>query len=197
MLYLGIDQSLSSPGIALLGNDGALLVADSLRVVELRGGERLSKIAAFISQTLRNAEQRLTLGAEGITACMEGPNLNAQNPQVLFDLGECAGAIKALLWEHCLLSPTIVAPTQLKKFATAKGTADKTEVLHAVKTFYGHDFGKKDDIADAYVLARIAYCITTEKFVRRCEADVVYTLKGTTVKTGRKPRVKVFRTENL
>ncbi len=195
MLFLGIDQSLSRPGIVVLDAEGALLFGECLSVsAKLRGGERLCAITGFVQHCFFLVDPS---NRADFKYCMEGPNLNAPNPQVLFDLGECAGAIKSYIYDFKAITPTIVAPTQLKKFATDKGLADKDAVLHAVKKNWGHDFGTQDDIADAYVLARIAYCMTTEKFDRRCEADIVYALLGVTPKAPRKPRAKNYRNENL
>ncbi len=196
MLYLGIDQSLAKPGVVILDAEGALLLAECLSVgAKVRGGERLSLITSFVMGCLHRVDPS---NRADFRYCMEGPNLNAPNPQVLFDLGECAGAIKSCIYDYQSVSPTIVAPTQLKKFATDKGHAEKEDVLHSVKTNWGHDFGKQDDIADAYVLARIAYCMVTEKFDRRCEADITYALLGVPgIKKAPKSRPKNYKSENL
>jgi Holliday junction resolvasome RuvABC endonuclease subunit len=130
---------------------------------------------------------------------MEGPNLNAQDPETLFALGECSGAIKCVLSDCRGIHPEVVPPSLLKKFATSNGLADKDKVLHAVKTNWGQDFGDEDDIADAYVLAKIAWAMKHEKFARRCEADVVYKLLGRDAKraTSTKRRPRLNKTENL
>lgn len=198
MLFLGIDQSLRRPGVAVLDDGGRVIVADALSVSEaLSGGAALDTICRFVLNTLR----RGFYNHEGpIKACIEGPNLNAPNPQTLFALGEVSGAIKAALWAEHYVVPTVVAPGQLKKFAGVKDQSDKAKVLHAVKTLWGEDFGDEDDVADAYVLARIALAMSKETFDRRCEADVAYALLGTGDKPPVKPRKKralVRKTENL
>lgn len=48
-----------------------------------------------------------------------------------------------------------VAPTSLKKYCTGSGRASKTEMVKAVRANWGLTTAK-DDIADAYALARIA-----------------------------------------
>lgn len=82
-------------------------------------------------------------------------------------------AVHDVLHEACG-PPLIVAPTAVKKFATGKGTAPKDTVMLAVYKKWGAEFAS-NDLADAYVLARIARA-ATEGADLGYEADVIAAL---------------------
>src|SRR5690625_5242216 len=50
---------------------------------------------------------------------------------------------------------TIVAPSQVKKFATGKGNASKDNMLLPIYKNWGYEH-ESDNVRDAYVLAQIA-----------------------------------------
>jgi len=175
MLYLGIDQSLTSTGLAILSPVSAEPVV--LRTVEpksLRGGARLAFIRKTISECLA--------GRSIAQAAMEGYNYGAGAGQ-LFELGEVGGIVKCLLAE--LDIPLIsVAPSQLKKFVAHKSSADKDEMMAAVKDKWKLDI-RQDDMADAYGLARVASVYASGISIYRPELEVVQSLK--------KPSEAVFK----
>jgi hypothetical protein len=187
MLFVGIDQSLTHPGIAILNDEEKLVVSDVLSVgTKLRGSERLSAIGEFTRKRIEQAIEDQGLHSD-LRGCIEGPSLGSIHRE--FDLGEVSGVVKSVCW-MLGLDLIVVAPTQLKFFATGHGLhgnsqgnprASKDAVLHAVKIYWSHDFGKDDNRADAYVLARIAWAMHHRKFKRRCEADVVVKLSGPSV----------------
>lgn len=202
MLFIGIDPSLSRTGIVVLNEKAKLLHASALSVGEAaRPAQRLRLLQSALGTVLDSLDTTSNVINGDRRVCIEGPNLNAPNPATLFALGECVGVIKASLRGLGDHEPVIVAPVQLKKFATNKTgqNADKAAVLHAVKTTWDQDFGDEDDIADAYVLARIAWAMNSEAFKRRCEADVVYALLGRSAEKAKKrpPRLRERRTDNL
>jgi Holliday junction resolvasome RuvABC endonuclease subunit len=185
MVFIGIDQSLSAPGVAVVDGSGQMLAATTLSVSKsLRGGQRLSWIVSGVQDFLTFW---LPPGGDVKGIAIEGPNLNAPNPLTLWALGEISGALRASLFDHFQVEPTVIAPGQLKAFVTGNGAAKKDAMLHAVKTAWGHDFGDDDNRADALGLARFARGIAlsqlvelegTPVFGRRCEADAVYKFLG-------------------
>lgn len=75
-------------------------------------------------------------------------------------LGELSGTIRlAMLFSEIVAEnaqyPLKVPPPMLKKYATDKGNAKKNEVMLGVYKRWGQEFAD-DNMADSYVLARIA-----------------------------------------
>ncbi len=196
MLFIGIDQSLTAPAVAIVDEAGHLLGAVTLSVSKsLRGAQRLSWIVDQVDLYL---DITLPLGGIVTGIAIEGPNLNAPNPLTLWALGEISGALRANLYAHFLMEPTVVAPGQLKAFVTGNGAAKKDAMLHAVKTDWGQDFGDDDNRADAMGLARFARGLAlaklpNPKFERRCEADAIYKFLGAAALKAR-PTSKARRT---
>jgi Holliday junction resolvasome RuvABC endonuclease subunit len=192
MIFLGIDQSLTKPGITILNEDAGIIISRSVSVSKsLRGAARLM----FIADALREDLSWPCSQHEAGVGCIEGASFGSFHRE--FDLGEVSGVVKLVAFELGLDLIT-VAPTQLKLFATGKGNhantqtnpkAGKAAVIHGVKTEWGVDFEKDDDAADSYVLARIAWAIHTKKFTKRCQADVVMKLLQPVEKKSTKHKV--------
>lgn len=187
--FVGIDQSLTHPGIAIVDDQGRLVHARTVSVGRLsRGAPRLDEIYRAIHSDMLKALSEVKACYAG--AAVEGFSAGSTHRE--FDLGEVSGLVRWALYHDWSLDPTVVAPTSLKLFATGKGHATKEEVLHAVKTVWGQDFGKADDTADAFVLAQIACAMQGDyRFTRRSQADVIQKLHDGPVK---RPRVR--RTTN-
>lgn len=65
-----------------------------------------------------------------------------------------------------------IAPTSLKKFATGKGHAQKNMIMmHCLKNWKFE--AKSDNVADAYVLARMARCLTGQDTPNAFQARVL------------------------
>jgi crossover junction endodeoxyribonuclease RuvC len=190
MLYLGIDQSLQSPGLAIVDEQGKAIQVSHLSVSEKkRGVERLATIVAWVTTNVRlSIAQQGCLVAQG---CLEGYSVNSSNRP--YDLGEISGAIRVALYQELGLVLTVVEPTRLKKFATGKGIATKEEVIHAVNTEWKASLHQTDE-ADAYVLAQIAKAMSTQSFTRRCQAEVVRDLLNPPRK---RRRLRTTPTKNL
>lgn len=147
MLFLGIDQSLNHPGLVVIDDGGAVRVAAALKVSEkCKGAARLAALRAFYRDHL--TAPIYELGA------LEGPSLDSTHRE--FDLGEASAVAKlAVYFATGSKEPVVVAPMQLKKFICGTTGATKQDVIDAVKQTYGFTTGN-DNIADAFVLARIA-----------------------------------------
>jgi crossover junction endodeoxyribonuclease RuvC len=75
--------------------------------------------------------------------------------------------------------PVLVAPQQLKKFAAGNGNARKDMIPKEVFKRWGVDFNDPN-LAEAYVLARIAYACHVEPEMTKFQAEVVKALAGRT-----------------
>jgi len=175
-LYLGVDQSLQRPGLALVDSAGTVVHTATTRVGEkLRGAKRLEALVRFLHSEIDEwpkARWQLT--------AMEGPSLNSTHRE--FDLGEASGVIRLALYRILVVEPLIVAPSQLKLFATGRGGADKTEVMNAVNQQWGVAL-TDDNEADAVVLAQIARAVHQRtRCATRKQAEVVAALSASDAK---------------
>lgn len=165
-VYVGVDQSLTEPGMAVLSDTGEVVFAASFPSGKLRGGSRLHWIAERITDSIPH--NSCVAGS-----CLEGPSLDSMHKE--FDLGEVSGVVKATLYSLGP-EPLVVAPASLKVFTTGNSSAFKEDMINAVKEFWGYDPGGNDNVADALALARVAYAVGTNKVGRRCEADTLVAL---------------------
>lgn len=166
--FVGVDQSLNEPGLVVLSEDGALVVAAALKVVaRCRGAQRLHTLASWYDAHLPN----VSYGG----AAMEGPSLGSEHRE--FDLGEASGIAKHRLYVGTGVDPLIVAPLQLKKYIAGTTGARKEDVMNAVKSRYGFSTDN-DNIADAYVLAQVARHLTLDiRPPTRAAAEVIAALR--------------------
>jgi len=163
-VFLGIDQSLTGTGLCLLSPQGEIVTSVTITPDALRDGERLAFIKRGVVSLLSGVEH----------AAMEGYSYNSTGH--VFELGEIGGVIKVLLVESC--TPYVVVPPVLvKKFATGTTSADKRKMLEAAVRL-GHDFGNRDDEADAFFLAHIARAYAKNTAQRRYEMEVLHTLRS-------------------
>jgi crossover junction endodeoxyribonuclease RuvC len=168
-LYLGVDQSLQRPGLALVAPDGTVVYTAITKVGEkLRGAERLGAIYRFIADTLTSRNGRV------LHAAIEGPSFGSVHRE--FALGEVSGVVRFTIYHLSAVEPLIVAPSQLKLFASGYGAANKDDVLNAVNRQWGTAL-TDDNEADAVVLAQIARAVHQRiRCQTRAQAEVVHAL---------------------
>lgn len=158
-IYIGIDHSLSGTGVAILGDKGGLLCLETLKS-ESQGASVRMRVWRFRGLADSVAEliaRYLTGGVSVGVCCCEQYSFgsNKAHHSAIIESGyEVRSRLVALVAGGLLE----VAPTTLKKFACGKGNADKSAVVSAMTKKHGVEFGN-DNEADAYALARVAYCI--------------------------------------
>jgi Holliday junction resolvasome RuvABC endonuclease subunit len=115
---VGLDLSLTGTGIASIGEHGF----DAIETIKtpkakIEGHERLHRIL--------NAVTGHTFGADLVV--VEGPSFGSQG-NALHQMGGLWWLVTHRLWSTSV--PYIIAtPSQVKKFATGSGTADKDRVI--------------------------------------------------------------------
>jgi crossover junction endodeoxyribonuclease RuvC len=150
-IVLGLDPSLTGFGFVALDPDRDLFEAWLYKSPN-RGVERLKDIRTWLH------EKSLTLVTAGFTildAAVEDTVLASHSA---IALGELSGLVRMFCLENLEASaqyPLKVPPSVVKKFATGRGNAKKSEVLLSVYKKWGVEF-HDDNLADAYVLARVA-----------------------------------------
>lgn len=151
--YCGIDQSYT--GFAVVHyNPETGEHRDSVKAFKAKGVHRLEDISGHLHGVVdRNV---CHIAMEGYANGMKfGREL----------AGELGAIVKMTLYEAFPTDdrgyPTIIPPTSVKKYATGKGTAKKQEMLLAVYKKWDVEY-HNDNLADAYVLARMAAAIAHE-----------------------------------
>lgn len=186
MIYVGIDPSLTSPGFAVLNEDGSPRGVFNLVTRDLRGGERLEAIYDWAMSHFPMSGELL----EG-RAVIEGYAINAQNRP--FDLGEAGGVFRLVLAQN-RIPYTVVPPALVKKFVTGNGQATKERVQECTKRNWGFSFVQEDQ-CDAYVMGRIARALHLNRAENPAELAVIQKISGVRVAKTRPPRTS--RTHNL
>ena len=145
---VGIDQSLTGTGLALLLNDKVILPPEAPRYhttkikPTVRGVHRLMYIEEVVNRWIPSDTDLVLM--EGYAFAAHGQ---------AFGLGECGGIIKRCvhLKDKRLI---VVAPGTLKKYVTGSGAAKKNVMLLQAYKKFGVSFDE-DDECDAYCLARL------------------------------------------
>ncbi len=189
-LIIGIDPSLTSTGIVVLrGNKVELAVTTK------------NKPALGTIDRVRLIYERIVCVAESLTdgekwqapdlIVIEGFSYGSKGRSV-FDIAYLGWRIREEL-ERLRTEDGIpwleVPPSQLKKFATGQGNANKEIILQQVYKRWGVEFSDNNQ-ADAYVLAQIgrAYLGGMDDLAA-FQLEVIANLKGE--KPKKKPRKKV------
>jgi len=144
--FLGIDPSLTNSGLVFI--DDSYAIIDMIKFnVSATGVERLFHLQNKLLEVL---DKYTTIRQ----ICVEGPALRETGR--IFDLGQWAGILYLELYKRGIHF-TVVAPLQLKKYVSAigKNQGKQVVILDVFKNF-GEEI-RDNDLADAYVLARIAH----------------------------------------
>jgi crossover junction endodeoxyribonuclease RuvC len=148
MLILGIDQSYSGLATTYLHDKQINTAVKAFPPAKYGTGvKRLWEIQEYIQSTL----DPFTMVDPDIV-CIEGYAYGSKFGREL--AGELSAAIRLALWEMKIENILIVAPTLVKKFATGKGNASKTEVIAGIRKKWNY-ITDNDNIADSFTLAKV------------------------------------------
>lgn len=150
--YIGIDPSLTCTGVALLDAHGSLITTLPIRMTDKKKVDDSVRLFALRQQLmviLGNCQTRpIGYAVEGYPFGVRGKGLISR--------AEWVGIIKATMFEAGIPG-VIVNPMTLKMFASGVGAGGKEGVLAACERYYGVDLSKKEDEADALMLACMAF----------------------------------------
>lgn len=140
--FLGIDPSATCTGLSIVDSSGAALRVKAIEPKKLRDSERLAYIQAQLNEFIADTP---------IAGCvMETPSYGSTHKE--FILGEVLGVIKLTLHSHGI-KLVGAAPTQLKKFMTGSGSANKSKMVEEAQlTGCPSD---KEDICDSWAAALV------------------------------------------
>ena len=178
--YIGIDQSLTSTGIAVVR--GTEAYCDLIQPPDkLRGVARLAHIRDQVKAFL-------TVHGPCAHACIEGPSHGSTSRKD--DLGQLRGVLLLSLYDWNIHT-TIIAPTVLKKFGARRGDVSKDRMLLTAEKEFGLILGKQDDLADALWLAKLAQALHEDIKLTRPQLEVVYGIRNP------KPKKRTIRTPQV
>lgn len=145
-IYIGIDPSLDGTGICIIDLNYEIIHTEKLSTPTF-GVERLFHLENKLLSILEHYPELSYASIESGAFRETGR---------LFDLGEWSGVIKLNLFKQNV--PIIkVAPLQLKKYISGVGkNLGKETIMLDIYKHYGLEI-RDNDIADAYVLSRIAH----------------------------------------
>lgn len=151
MTWIGIDPSLSGTAIAIIDDAGGVRVDRCSTEPTATHAETVARLDRIERWARRHLEAARVSGGEVLVA-IEGPAFGRSDGKA----HERAG----LWWRlytrasmYTRVAPLVIAPAQLKIYATGKGNADKDAVLLAVARRYPQFEGRSNDEADALILA--------------------------------------------
>lgn len=171
-MYLGIDQSLRSSGLAVVSEKQEIVCLGEVAPGKLTGVTRLAHIRSALRDHLA-AEPDIKFAA------MEGYAYDVGAGRV-FELGE-VGAVVKLTLHDAGIPFVIVPPASLKLFVSGMGGATKEQMREATYKKWGLDIDQ-DDQCDAHGLAQLARAFHLGCGSTRAELEVIKKLKDTTKK---------------
>jgi Holliday junction resolvasome RuvABC endonuclease subunit len=169
MLFLGVDQSLRSSGVAVISEEQESVYLGRIAPAKLSDAPRLAAI--------RDALQTLITTTPDIRfAALEGYAYDVGAGRV-FELGEVGAVVKLALYD-AKIPFIVVPPASLKQFVADHGNANKTQMRISVLRRWGYDI-TQDDECDAFGLAQVARAVHLNKGTTRSELEVLKKLRTT------------------
>ncbi|MGM1048369.1 MAG: crossover junction endodeoxyribonuclease RuvC [Bacillota bacterium] len=159
MRFVGIDPS-GETGVTILDKDGNYL--DGFEIAPSTKN-KTEKICDIVDDVMGNLELGDVIAIEGFSFGSKGKGIDFQ-----FGLGH---AIRLHLYRNGI-EWIEVTPSQVKKFATGKGTTKKENMILPIMRHwkFEHD---SNNVRDAFVLAQVARSVRSGVFMTEYQKDVV------------------------
>jgi len=169
--YVGIDPS-TKTGLVILDEEGSVIESEEV-TKEGADPQRMSSLIDYIVSKIQLGDR---VGIEGFSFASKGQGVDFQ-----YGLG---WALRIALFKKGIhyIEP---APTQVKKFATGKGTADKTEVALGLFKRYGYE-NKSDNVRDAFTVAQIVRGYFNQEKLVSHQREVIGAMKNPVTKKSKK-----------
>lgn len=153
MLYVGLDLSMRATGLVVLNEDGSLRTSGrigwSSKECPCRTVHERIRYYVKVAQEVRAWVSGYD--SEGVAIAVEDYATHGPGDPTLGP--ELGGIVRLGLVRFERLHE--VSTTSLKKFATGKGNATKDVIMLDVFKRWGFDCNGDNNLADAYVLARM------------------------------------------
>lgn len=147
MKYTGIDLSLTNTGIVVLNDSGSIY---SQRLIKTKSSENIEDRIYYIYNEINN----LLIDYNNMIINIEGLSFGSKGNAIM----QLAGLHYYVRINFNLIGVKykIIPPTILKKYITGKANCKKNLILLQIYKKFMIEFDD-DNIADSYVLARMAY----------------------------------------
>lgn len=162
--YIGIDPS-GETGMSILDKNGNYL--DGFEILSNQSN-RTAKICEIVEDIMDNLESGDVIAIEGFSFGSKGKGIDFQ-----FGLGH---AIRLELYRQDM-KWIEVTPTQVKKFATGKGTTKKENMILPINRLWGFEH-ESNNVRDAFVLAQVARSVQTGSTLTEYQQDVIEAILG-------------------
>lgn len=176
-LYIGIDPGSENCALVAYSPEKNLAGTHKVKVPNLRGVQRLSFLIQDIKLFLNDFKPQ-----DVKQICMEGYSMSEKFGQ--HASGEAGAAIKLALvqWfglDKPVAYPSFLAPNQVKAFL-GNGKLKKSMIAKEVLKRWNVDF-MDDNLADAYVLARVAYAMhNPDEIITQYQKELVLKIRDKT-----------------
>lgn len=171
MIVLGIDQSVTESGYTIL-EDKKVLAIESFKPKK-KDFFRILEIEDFFSEIINEAKVDAVV--------IEGYAYGRQQKSEM--MGELGGILKRMLIK---IEKTfyIIPPTQMKKFATGNGKADKTKTVVSIVRKWNPD-SDNEHALESFVLALIGYYAESKEIegLNQYELDILKEVKSEVVES--------------
>jgi Holliday junction resolvasome RuvABC endonuclease subunit len=177
-IYVGIDPGSKNCALVAWSPSRGLITTWKPKGTMPSGVLRLRRLMVEIHDELRKLDK---IGEIKMIA-MEAYSMAERYGQ--HASGEIGATIKLTILAHFPHSdrrayPVLVAPQQLKKFVAGNGNTKKEMIPKEVLKRWSMDFNDTN-IAEAYVLARVAYAMDADPEMTQFQQDVCKNLEGRT-----------------
>lgn len=162
--YIGIDLS-TKTGFVALNRSGEVISAKEITSEYDKDPKRM---IALTDQIVNELSRNDVICIEGFSYASRGRGMDFQ-----FGLGHY---VRNTLYKNGV-DYTIVAPSQVKKFATGKGNASKDNMILPIYKNWGFE-NDSDNVRDAYVLAQIARSLHCDVNLYKYQNEIIQNLKN-------------------
>jgi len=162
MKFVGIDPSLTSTGLIVLNDKGLIEIQ---RLIKTKPDKEIEDRLSYLSSEIL----RILSAMQYDSFLQNAARFQAGSVPIIHIEGLSFGArgqgIMQLAGLHFILrtqmkangfSYKVIAPTELKKYVTGKGNAQKQVMLMKTLKRWNVEF-ESDDLCDAFGLAKMAY----------------------------------------
>lgn len=149
MRYVGLDLS-TKTGLVILDESGQVIKAEEITTKEKNDPQRMIILTEKIMSNLKDDD----------VIAIEGFSYGSRGRGISFQFGYGYAVRIALFTANKPFS--IVTPSQVKKYATGKGNSSKDNMILPIFKKWGFEHDS-DNVRDAYVLAKIAFDLKTDK----------------------------------
>lgn len=173
--FAGLDYSISSPAACVITGSDVRFYFFSKTPMEVgmacANGHYMFK-SMKAAKSYENQQIRYAEKAEWISSAVPENSITGIEDYAFgakgrtFNIGECTELLKWFLWDRKKLIPEQFSPSEIKKFATGKGNANKdlmADAFFAKNGFWVHELlgcenrsdSPASDCVDAYFIARM------------------------------------------